>query len=372
MSCQNCQNSTCADCNNNNGGCTPCSTCPENAADCETLPSALQNFIAAFFGSVTKTSVNGVVTWALPCSLDVGLVNNPRGPSEGLACYFLRLFQDGIIGLTGPKGDTGDQGADGKNAYTITTSTFVTPTVSNPTVQFNVIPSPIITVGQMIFLAGCGWLVVTNVFQTETVFATLVELVSSPSATVPAGTVVVPTGPRGLTVTGATGATGPQGPQGPQGAQGNTGATGATGAAGATGATATNQNSLVAVSGGTDYSMAAGYAKLDFGASDLEVTLPVAGTYLLLANLQGINNSGALRQWDFKFYNSTAAADVSEGEHNRAVQDLGVNVQQVTLLGLVTTTVVNEVIQIYAKSSSAAATQTIFQANSRLIYVRLA
>ncbi len=85
----------------------PCSAAAGNTAACESTASALDNFIAHFFGEITKTELNGVVTWQLPCDLDVGLENNPRLQSEGLACYFLRLFQSGITGATGPQGPAG-------------------------------------------------------------------------------------------------------------------------------------------------------------------------------------------------------------------------------------------------------------------------
>lgn len=74
-------------------GCNPCSeqTCDPNN---EPLSSALNNFITAFFGSLTKTCVNNQVVWVLPCDLDSGIAGYPRIAGEGLACYFLRVFQD--------------------------------------------------------------------------------------------------------------------------------------------------------------------------------------------------------------------------------------------------------------------------------------
>ena len=376
MSCASCGNCS-GDCSCNQSidatrGCAPCGQCPTNSADCETLPSALQNFIDAFFGSVTKTAVGDQVVWTLPCSLDVGLTNNPRGASEGLACYFLRLFEEGLVGLTGPQGDTGLQGTDGRNAYTVTTQFFVPPTEAAPNVQFNVIPNPILGVGLEIFIEGCGWLVITNIFQDQTVFATLIQPVSPQAAQIAAGEVVLPTGPRGLSITGPTGPTGPQGAQGAQGIQGDAGAAGATGPTGPSGAVATNSNSVVSVSGGTDYTMTASYAKLDFGAVDLEITLPEAGEYLVMISLQGLNNSGAHRQWTFKLFNFTTTLDVPESETQHAMLDVaGSTIENRSCWCRVVTTTVNNVIHIYVKSSSATATQTIFQSNSRIGYVRL-
>lgn len=376
MSCSSC-GSCDGDCSCNQSldatsGCLPCGQCPTNSADCETLPSALQNFIAAFFGQVTKTEINGEVTWTLPCSLDVGLTNNPRGANEGLACYFLRLFQDGLVGLTGPKGDTGDQGSNGRNAYTITTQSFVTPTTGSPNTQFNVIPNPILGVGLEIFIEGCGWLQITSIFQDQTIFATLIQPVPVQIATIPAGEIVLPTGPKGAGLTGPTGATGPKGDQGQQGVKGDAGASGATGPTGPSGAIATNSNSVVSVTGGSDYTMTAVYAKLDFGVTDLEITLPAVGEYLVLVSLQMLNNSGAHRQWNFKLFNFTTTLDVPESETQHAILDVaGSTIEQRTIWARVVTTTANNVINIYTKSSSATATQTIYQLNSRICYIQL-
>lgn len=360
-----------ASANNNTGCCeSPCAACPTSTVDCESLPSALDNFTRSFFGSVVKTEINGVVTWILPCNLDVGLPNNPRGDAEGLACYFLRLFRDGIVGLTGPSGNTGSAGTDGNNAYAVMTSAIVTPTPSNPNTVFNIIPNPIITEGLDIFIDGVGWLRVTTVSNNETVFATLVEQVSSPDPTIPAGTLVLPTGPRGISVTGSQGPQGSTGPQGSQGATGATGAPGAAGPVGPAGAAATNANTLAAVTGGTDYTMTAAYAKLDFGATDLEVTLATPGTYYIAAQLTGIQNSGVTRDWSMKFFNATTAVDVPESialVHYTPSVDR----RSFSFFTLVTTATNNNIIQIYVASDSAAATQTIEQQDSRLLYIKL-
>lgn len=373
MSCSSCGGD--CGCNQNidaTSGCAPCGQCPTNSADCETLPSALQNFIDAFFGSVTKTEVNGEVVWTLPCSLDVGLTNNPRGSEEGLACYFLRLFQEGLVGLTGPKGDTGDQGVDGRNAYTVTTQSFVTPTTGSPNTQFNVIPNPILGVGLEIFIEGCGWLEITNIFQNQTVFATLIQPVSVQLATIAVGEIVLPTGPRGAGLTGAKGDKGDKGDQGIQGLKGDTGNVGATGPTGPSGVAATSANSVVSVSGGSDYTMTASYSQLNFGATDLEITLPTAGEYLVLVSLQMLNNSGAHRQWDMKLFNFTTTLDVPESETRHALLDVaGSTIENRSFWCRVVTTTDNNVIQIYVKSSSATATQTIYQADSRMAYVKL-
>lgn len=367
MSCNRCTDGSCSSC----CGATPCCACPEADANCESLPSQIENFSNQFFGAVTKSVVNGKVVWTLPCSLDVGLPNNPRGSQEGLACFFLRLFEEGIVGLQGPSGDTGQAGANGFNAYTITTSGFLTPTEANPNVQFTIIPSPVVSAGQTIFIPGAGWFTVTEVFQSETVFATLIDPVENQSVSVSPGTLVLPTGPRGVSITGATGATGAPGQTGAQGQTGAAGPTGPTGATGPAGAAATSANAEV-VGGTTDYTMTASYARVDFGTNDLEATLAVAGVYLVVALLTGENNSGVNRDWSFKFFNATTAADVANSETFLTADNEGGGFNQVTIMSIITTTTASNIIQVYAASSSATAPQFLYYANSKLVYVKLA
>lgn len=82
MSCGNC--GSC--------GCNPCSCSCECDPANESVSSQLENFITAFFGSVTKSCVNGEVVWSLPCDLDGGIPGYPRLPNEGIACYLLRIW----------------------------------------------------------------------------------------------------------------------------------------------------------------------------------------------------------------------------------------------------------------------------------------
>ncbi len=354
-------------CTNNNTGCTPCTECDESTAAVETLPSTLENFIRHFFGSVTKTEVNGEVTWTLPCNLDVGLTNNPRADGEGLACYFLRLFEEGLVGLTGPTGPTGESGFDGNNAYTLTTSQLTTPTLAEPHVQFNVIPSPVLSTGQTIFIAGCGWLQITNIFQDETVFATLLELIDSPVETISVGAIVLPTGPRGLTITGPQGATGATGPQGPTGATGATGAVGPTGATGAAGAAATSANSQI-VGGTTDYTFTTSYAKVDFGTTDLEVTL-AAGTYLIIGKLEIVSTAAAAPDvFGLKLYDVTNGADIAGSEQNYTIpasRRVPCNIEAIATLAASTT------VNVYGINATAARGTVAYQ-YSKLIYIKLA
>jgi len=290
-------------------------SCPENTAVCESLPSALDNFIRSFFGTVVKTEVDGEVAWTLPCNLDVGLTNNPRVADEGLACYFLRLFREGLVGLTGPAGADGAAGAPGRNGYTVTTSAFVVPTLAAPNTQFNIVPSATVYAGLSVFIPGAGWFDVNQVFQNSTVFATLVQLVPGALATIPAGTTVLPAGARGQSIKGDKGDKGNKGDKGDTGATGATGV-GVAGPVGPTGATVTNANAQI-IGGATDFSLTGGFTKVDFGATDLEVTLD-AGTYLLSVSLgiRGDAAAGAPHQVSAYIYDVTHSQIIDGGQQN--------------------------------------------------------
>lgn len=371
--CQDCGSGLCRDCINGNSGsgnCNPCRACPENTVDCETLPSALDNFTQQFFGSIERVVVDGEVRWVLPCNLDVGLPGNPRLDGEGLACYFLRLFNDGIIGQLGPVGATGSPGANGRNAYAVITSAFVTPTAENPTSQFTIIPTPVVSVGQTVFISTLGWVVITDILDNTTVFTTLVELIPSPAAVIQPGSLVLPTGPRGLSITGPQGEQGLKGDKGDQGVPGNTGTTGAAGATGPAGTAATNTNAVL-TGGTTDYTVNDIYQKVDFGTNDLEPTLAQAGTYQFTVTLQCTNNSGGPKVWSFKLHNLTQAADVDDSEFTTVLEDHTTPLS-VTLNAIFTTTNPGDVIQVWCASNTNTAGQSIEYTNSKLLYVKLA
>lgn len=262
-------------------GCSnPCGPEPVNTAEAELLPSQIENFTKHFFGTVVKTESNGQVTWVLPCGLDVGLENNARGADEGLACYFLRLFREGIIGLTGPEGATGAAGSNGFNAFTVTTQGFNQPTLGAPTIVFRTSYNPAILAGINIFVQGSGWYEVTSTETDGRVFATLTRALSSASGFIPAGKLVVPAGYPGQSVTG------PVGPQGPQGVQGPAGES------------LTESNGQYRTDVGVDYALQAVSTAVDFTTSSPSVLLPEAGTYLLTATVAIEGETGILANDD--------------------------------------------------------------------------
>ena len=222
MSCSHCSsgaNVTANTC------CPPCAECQEADVANETLQSSLDNFIYYFFGQLTKTVVNGEVEWILPCNLASGLPGNPRAPDEGLGCYFLRLFADGIYGLQGLQGLQGIPGVPGVSAYTVVAIQFASPNVGDG-FSFDVLDGSILSPGMMLYVARLGWVQITAQAGNQLFVVFDEESMSGKDVTIPAGAAVTIAGPRG---------SGTQGVQGIQGVPGGTGPAGAGGAAGANG-----------------------------------------------------------------------------------------------------------------------------------------
>lgn len=275
--------------------CNPCATSPTNTAENELLPSQIENFTAAFFGSVTKTESNGVVQWILPCNLDIGLENNTRADGEGLACYFLRLFRDGIVGLTGPQGDTGASGSNGFNAYSVTLLGFTQPTLGAPNVQVKTAYNPALLENLNIFIQGSGWYVINSADTGGFLQLTLTKPIESVSGTVGAGKLVIPAGYPGASVTG------PQGPQGAQGAQGTPGES------------FTATNGQYDTDSGVDYALQATMTPVAFTTSSPQLLLPAIGTYLITAvvALEGDALIALNDDVTLKLFNTSIAGEVT-------------------------------------------------------------
>lgn len=278
------------DCNNQSMQCgNPCQCSPANTAQCESLPSQIQNFTDQFFGVVVKTELNGEVTWSLPCGLDTGLPANPRAEGEGLACYFLRLFRDGIAGLQGPPGDPGVNGADGANTYTVTIQNFLQPTLNNPLTQIVVVPNPSIVEGMGLFIQHSGSYQVSDVAPGGVVFLTLVSPLSTALSVIPAGSLVVPVGVpgAGLGPQGPPGVTGPQGPQGIPGVPGFT---------------ITSENGTYSaimaggglVAGAVDFPVPAAWTTVTFTTTQPEFTPATAAKYSVQGSISVTGLGGAV------------------------------------------------------------------------------
>lgn len=331
----------------------PCGSGLKNTAACESLPSQISNFTSQFFGVVTKTEINGVVTWSLPCSLDVGLPNNPRGVGEGLACYFLRLFDEGIVGLTGPMGLSGAAGTDGNNSYTVTLASFQQPTLATPNIQVFTAFNPAILTGSYVFISGSGWYLVTTADVSGTLFLQLVQSVPGASGTITAGKLVVVTGPPGASVAG------------PQGPQGNAGPTGANGN------TTTTQNGYYFATVGTNFDLPVAYAAVNFVNSSPAFLLPSAGTYLVtavitLAGKGGVATSDAAI---LKLRNTTTSTDTPGSEQN--ITNLVPNqFTQLSINAIVTTSGANQSLELFGRASGAGIIDVV-ALNTTLTFVRI-
>lgn len=325
------------DCNQRFMSCeNPCRRGPKNTAACESLPSQIENFTLQFFGTVVKTEVDGVVVWSLPCNLDVGLPNNPRGVDEGLACYFLRLFHDGIIGLTGPAGTAGTPGTDGHNAYTVTLAGFNQPSIASPVVQVVTQFNPAVIPGVYVNIATSGWYLVNETDGNGVLLLTLVRASEGPPSFITAGKLVVPSGFPGASVQG------PAGPQGPTGAQGPSG----------TSFTITNGFYFANV--GTDFNLPLVYAQVDFVNSAPSILLPTAGFYMVtvVATIQGEAGVATTDAATLKLSNLSLGADIDGSEQlvsNVAVDQFG----QIVINARVQTGAANQTIALFGKCSSA-------------------
>jgi hypothetical protein len=325
-----------------------------NTPACESLPSQISNFTSQFFGIVTKTEVNGQVRWVLPCNLETGLPNNPRSSGEGLACYFLRLFDEGITGATGPAGPAGTAGTNGHNAYTVTLQGFTQPTLGAPNVVLRTSYNPSIITGTYIFVQGSGWYLVTNTDFSGNVWATLQRALSGVSGTVGAGRLVVPSGFPGESIVGPTG---PQGIAGPQGTPG---------------VSYTAQNGQTNYPAGTNYALQVAYAAVNFVAGNPQVLLPALGTYKITCTVAFLAQAGVglADVVAVKLYNVSNSADVAASEQsiNRLVDTQR---GQLVIEVIYTTDGINKTVALYGSCTTAGAVNLV-AARTVINYVRLA
>lgn len=320
-----------------NVGCdNPCGRGPHNSAKCESLPSQIQNFTDQFFGTVVKTEVNGVVSWSLPCGLDIGLPANPRGIGEGLACYFLRLFENGIVGLKGDPGTPGAAGAQGFNAYTVVLHSFTQPTLASPNVQVSTPFNPALSLNSLyVFIDTSGWYQINGSDGNGTLFLTLIQPLSGAPATIAAGKLVLPAGTPGKTVTGPQGIQGPVGPQGPPGQ------------------TFTTENSVYTAPVGVDFNLPIVAAAVNFTNSSPQFVAPEAGQYLVTVTAIVKGNSGILSTdtVSLKLRNTSLFADVPGAL--QTISGVAVGQQlQITLSTIATTTGPNQVIALWGSCST--------------------
>lgn len=217
------------ECNKSALSCSnPCNVkSASNTAACEALASQIENFTLNFFGEVFKTEVNGEIQWSLPGRLDVGLPLNPRGAGEPLGCYFLRMFQYGVVGARGEQGRPGLDACNGSTPYVQVLVGFGQQPV-DVVFPITVSKNPSILPGMDVFIDGSGWYEIITSDGKGNITIALRKSVVNPVGFVPVGTVLLPSGKVGSTGTqgiqgikGILGVKGPKGDTGDQGPQGD-------------------------------------------------------------------------------------------------------------------------------------------------------
>lgn len=333
--------------------CGPCRTSPENTAENELLPSQIENFTKALFGTIQKTESNGVVQWILPCNLDVGLENNSRMEDEGLACYFLRLFRDGIVGLTGPQGETGDNGSNGYNAFSVTLLSFTQPSLDNPQVQVKTAYNPALLANLNIFIETSGWYQINSADINGFLQLTMTKAVSGAPATITAGKLVIPSGYPGASITGPTG---PQGTQGSQGLPGES---------------FTEQNGQYDTDVGVDYGLQAVSTAVAFTTSSPQLLLPAIGTYLITATVALEGEVGVLANdiVTLKLFNTSIAGEVT-GSVKSVSNLLEDQKSQVVINVLYSTDAASQTVALYG-SCTTSDVVTVLADQTVLTYVRV-
>jgi len=332
----------------------PCEVTAINTAACESVPSQIENFTAQFFGEVAKTEVDGVVTWILPCDLDVGLENNARAVDEGLACYFLRLFREGIVGLTGPEGSPGAPGEDGAEPFTVTLLSFTQPTLAAPTVTVKTYYNPLFAEGINVFIETSGWYNLDTLDTSGFLYLTLTKALAGAPATIVAGKKVIPAGYPGQAGVGTAGAQGPVGATGPAGTN------------------YTTTNGFYYATIGTNDQLANIQTAVTFVNSSPQLLLPAAGTYLLTAVVDVLGEAGVAVNdvVTASLYNTTIAGAV-EGSAHKVNNLINGARAQIVINAIYSTAGANQTVALYADCTTSAAA-SIVALNTSMSYVRVA
>lgn len=119
---------------------------------------------------------------------------------------------------------------------------------------------------------------------------------------------------------------------------------------------------------GTNYTLTNATAQVAFGTTNPAVTLPTAGTYLILANVSIINGATADDIYDAKLRNTTDGADI--GVNKKVSGGPASGRVNIFLCDVVTTTAINKVVSIFAFNETAAR-GTVESTTTDIRYVRL-
>lgn len=123
---------------------------------------------------------------------------------------------------------------------------------------------------------------------------------------------------------------------------------------------------------GAGYSLTDTMARVDFGTTDPQVTLPEAGTYRVFALIEvDADPMGDGQLAEAKFYNSSDAADVANSTRSAGNSGGGsYDKIQLTLENIVTVAA-SKTIQIYARDSNGTAEGSIVSTATSISYIRL-
>lgn len=129
-----------------------------------------------------------------------------------------------------------------------------------------------------------------------------------------------------------------------------------------------NRGSQVTGSG-SDFSIAGtAYARVDFGGQDPEIVLPTAGTYIVHATVEVSVGVVANDTFNFKLFNSTDTADVSNSDQR--ITNISASQTDTLSWPTILTVTATKTIQLYAQNSTAAR-GTITAVRTKIMYVRL-
>lgn len=103
---------------------------------------------------------------------------------------------------------------------------------------------------------------------------------------------------------------------------------------------------------GTDYTLTNAMARVAFGTTNAEVTLPTAGTYLVEAQVSFITGTTAGDDYQAKLRNATDASDI--GATRRYTGPTAAALRQTIFLSEVVTVTASKAIQIFAQNATGA------------------
>lgn len=121
---------------------------------------------------------------------------------------------------------------------------------------------------------------------------------------------------------------------------------------------------------GTDYTLTASTAAIDFGTTDPRITLPTEGTYEIIADVAYFTGTTASDSYRFKLRNETLSADLTGSDFETT--QFGTTAVETTahLVGTVSTGSPSNVIAIWGHNNTGAR-GTVRSARTRIRYVRL-